>query len=269
MEQTKIDAAAKMLTDWLPATPCAAVVLGSGLSGLSERLSGSKTLPLDALGLPVPKVSGHCAELRFGWYGERPVLMLGGRVHGYEGYTMAETAAYVRVLHVVGIDTLILTNAAGAVNPAFAPGDMALIIDHIKLASDSPLTGPEPIGNTRFIDMQNAYDRELRALAESVALARGLPIKQGVYCYFAGPQYETPAEIRAAATLGADVVGMSTVPEVIMAAALEMRTLCFSLITNMAAGVTGQALSHEEVKAVSNQYGAGLALMIGDVLDKL
>lgn len=253
--------AAQKIQSMMKAPVTLAVVLGSGLSSFSENLSERRSvLYSDVPGMRAAAVSGHKGEFILGSIGGRDIICLAGRIHCYEGYTAQEVTFYIRLLHELGVKTLILTNAAGAVNAAFHPGDICLITDHIKLIGDSPLTGPE------FLDMQNAYSPSLRGIALSSGNALGISIRQGVYMYFKGPQYETPAEIKAAGALGADMVGMSTVPEVIMARALKMEVLALSLITNMAAGVTGQAISHDEVKEAGDSASAKFSALMSEII---
>jgi len=257
----------KSFRAWLPEPPRAAVVLGSGIAPLSDTLEGRISRPMSEFALPEPRVPGHNAMLHFGRLGGSPVLMIGGRVHAYEGYTMAETTLYVRLLAAAGVKNLILTNAAGAVNKGFNVGDIVCINDHIKLVAESPLSGQiPPECSTRFVDLGDAYSGALREKASSAAEKCGVKLQNGVYMYFAGPNYETPAEIRAARTLGADLVGMSTVPEAIMAAALGVRTLAFSVVSNMAAGISNVPLSHEEIKDAFGKTAPQMQGLLAEIL---
>lgn len=225
------------------------LILGSGLGALGDQVEDPVAVPYDEV--PHMKHStapGHEGRFVFGRLAGRNVAVMQGRLHAYEGWSFADTAFPVRLLRLLGAETLLVTNAAGAVNETFSVGDIMLITDHIKLFAGSPLTGPnvEELG-PRFPDMSHVYTPELQAAARDAADALGLTLRQGVYMYFPGPQYETPAEIRAARLLGADAVGMSTVPETIAAAHCGMRVLGFTLCTNMAAGVLDRPLTGEEV----------------------
>ena len=248
-----------------------ALVLGSGLGGFADTLAVKDRISFaDIPFFPHATNQNHKGEIVSAGAAGRDVLVLSGRAHGYEGYTMRQTAFYVRVLRLLGVDTLVLTNAAGAVNEAFAPGELMLITDHIKLCAESPVSGaPIPEFGERFFDMTRAYDPALGALALESARRLGVTLRSGVYMYFAGPQYETPAEVRAARALGADAVGMSTVPEVIAAAGCGMRVLGVSLLTNMAAGVTGRPLCDREVVETAEKAGARFSLLMNEILKAL
>ena len=230
-------------------SPKVAMILGSGLGYLGDEVTQPIRVPYDRI--PHFKTStapGHRGQLVFGQLEGQNVAVMQGRFHPYEGYSLEEVTFAVRVLRLLGADTLIVTNAAGCVNKSWNPGDLMVIDDHIKLALDSPLRGPNlhQFG-PRFPDSSYNYTPRLRKLAAEAAAELGLPLRHGVYMYWTGPQYETPAEIRAARILGADAVGMSTVPETIVAAHCGMQVLGFTLCTNMAAGVLDQPLSGEEV----------------------
>ncbi len=229
--------------------PRVAMVLGSGLGFLGDIVEDAVAVPYGEI--PHFKAStapGHKGRLVFGTLAGQPVAVMQGRVHHYEGYSYEEVAYAVRVLRLLGADTLIITNAAGGVNLGFSAGDLMLITDQIKLFLESPLRGENlPEFGVRFPDSSYLYTPALRELARREAAALDIPLREGVYMYFPGPQYETPAEIRAARTLGADAVGMSTVPEVIVAGHCGMRVLGFTLISNMAAGILDQPLSEAEV----------------------
>ena len=229
--------------------PEALLILGSGLGALGDEVENPIVVPYEEV--PHMKHStapDHKGRFVFGRLAGRNVAVMQGRLHAYEGWSFADAAYPVRVLRLLGAETLIVTNAAGAVNDAFDVGDIMLITDHIKFFAMSPLTGPnvEEFG-PRFPDMTHVYTPALQAVARDAAKKLDLRLQEGVYMYFPGPQYETPAEIRAARLLGADAVGMSTVPETIVAAHCGMKVLGFTLCTNMAAGVLDQPLSGEEV----------------------
>lgn len=225
------------------------VVLGSGYGDLIDKLPQKTTISYkDIPGFPVSTVPGHRGELVFATFGEKPVVFLSGRFHFYEGYSMKEVTFYIRVLKLLGVKNLILTNATGGINPDFRSGDLVVISDHLKLGLQSPLFGPnEDSFGPRFPDMSCAYSLHLRQLAKIAFEKVGIPYKTGVYAMMGGPQFETPAEIRALGILGADMVGMSTVPEVIVANHTGMEVLGISLISNLAAGISKTPLSHEEV----------------------
>ena len=225
------------------------LVLGSGLGFLGEQVEDPVFLPY--AGIPhfhASTAPGHEGRFVFGTLRGKRVAVMQGRMHCYEGYTMEDAAYAVRVIRLLGAKTMIVTNAAGAANTDYQAGDLMLISDHIRLFDFGPLWGPniEEFG-TRFPDMSNVYSPRLRALAKDVAREQGLSLQEGVYMYFPGPQFETPAEVRAARVLGADAVGMSTVPETIVAAHCGMEVMGVTLLANMAAGVLPQPLSGAEV----------------------
>lgn len=239
--------------------PVAGIVLGSGLGGLADRLEQSVRIPFSRIpGFPSATVAGHAGQLLVGALGGRPVVMLAGRFHMYEGHDASLAAFPVRVLHALGAPVYIASNAAGGVRRTFQPGDLMLIADHMNLMFRNPLIGAAEPGDERFPDMSDPYDRELRALMRASATAIGAPLHEGVYCGLLGPTYETPSEVRMLERLGVDAVGMSTVPEVIMARAIGMRAVAVSCITNKAAGLSHEKLSHAEVmeagKAVAGRF---------------
>lgn len=228
----------------------AGVTLGSGLGGLAEEFEDPVCVSYDRLpGWPRPTVEGHTGEAVIGTLDGAPALGLRGRVHLYEGGDPARTAFYVRVLAALDVPVLFLSNAAGAIREGFEPGELMLISDHINLTGRSPLTGPVFGGEPRFPDMTAAYDPELGKAVRTTAGELGIALREGVYVAVHGPSYETPAEIRMLRALGADAVGMSTVPEVIAARAAGIRCVAVSCLTNYAAGVTDRPLVHEEVLA--------------------
>jgi purine-nucleoside phosphorylase len=229
--------------------PDAALILGSGLGFLGDLCENAVRIPYkDILGFPVSTAPGHAGRLVLGELSGRKVAVMQGRFHYYEGYSFAESVYGVRVLSLLGAKTLLVTNAAGGVGDGYSPGDIMLIEDHIKFFDDSPLRGVNisELG-TRFPDMSYAYTPALQDLAAKTAEGMGISLRKGVYMCFPGPQYETPAEVRAAKILGAGAVGMSTVPEVIAASHAGMDVLGFSLICNMAAGLQTHKLSEQEV----------------------
>ena len=246
----RVQGAARAVADHLGGEGAeVAVVLGSGLASVADRLTDPRSAPYASLpGFPETTVAGHPGRMIVGTLGDRKVLLLCGRVHGYEGYPASEVGFGVRVAASLGARTLIVTNAAGGVDPALVPGEIVMISDQINLTGQSPLTGPndERLG-PRFPDMTDAYAPELRTLAGAVARHQGLSLHEGVYCAMQGPSYETPAEIRMARAMGADLVGMSTVPEVIVARAIGLRVLGVSCITNLACGLSNTPITHAEV----------------------
>ena len=232
-----------------------AIVLGSGLGDYADELTDAKAIDYkDIPYFPVSTVQGHKGRWHTGLLHGKRVCMMQGRFHAYEGYDMQDVTMPVRVMQKLGVKTLVVTNAAGGVNLAFHAGDLMLITDVINLAGRNPLIGPnlDEFG-PRFPDMTRALDRDLQQLAQDTAIKLNIPLQQGIYCWLSGPTYETPAEIRMVRVLGADAVGMSTVPEIIVARHGGMRVLGISCITNMAAGVLDQPLNHEEVMAMGNK----------------
>jgi purine-nucleoside phosphorylase len=229
--------------------PDIAIVLGSGLGSFSDRLENAKKLPYSKIpGFPKPKVLGHAGECYVGKIGTKRVLIFRGRFHYYEGHSIFITVLPIRVAGAWGIKNLIVTNAAGGINPSFHPGSLMLIRDQLNLIGANPLRGPNlDTFGPRFPDMTNAYDPEYRDLARNVAKEMNLELFEGVYAGGPGPSYESPAEIKMLATLGADATGMSTVPEVIVARHQGMRVLGVSCITNLAAGISKETITHEEV----------------------
>jgi purine-nucleoside phosphorylase len=229
--------------------PTIGVVLGSGLGGFASRIEGAVTLPYSEIpNFPQSTAPGHDGRLVLGTVGGTPIAVMRGRVHGYEGYVSGQVAFPARVLARLGIRTLILTNAAGGVRTTLQEGQIVLISDHINLTGQNPAIGPndERLG-LRFFDMGDAYSRRLRKLAHEAAKAEGMTLEEGVYLSVPGPSYETPAEIRAFRTLGADLVGMSTVLETVAARHMGLEVLGISCVTNMAAGLKEQPLTAEEV----------------------
>jgi purine-nucleoside phosphorylase len=249
----------------LPAGESAvAIVLGSGLGAFGDELEDARSLPFSELpGFPRATVQGHKGRLVAGTLAGVPVLALQGRLHGYEGHDAATVAFPARVFGVLGARALVVTNAAGGTNPAFAPGDLMRITDHINMTGRNPLIGlNEDALGPRFPDISRAYDARLADALEAAAAAAGVPLRQGVYLQWNGPSYESPAEIRLSRTLGADAVGMSTVPEVIVSAHMGLPVCGISCITNLAAGIAQHQLTHEEVVEVAKlASGRFLALL--------
>jgi len=242
--------AAEQLGDRLAlgSAPVAAIVLGSGLGGLAERIEDARrVLFREVPGFPQATVHGHAGVLIAGKLAGRPVLAMAGRFHLYEGHSPRLAGYSTRVLHALGARTLFVSNAAGGINRNFAAGDLMVVADHINLMFRNPLEGPLEPGDTRFPDMSDPYDRGLRAMLHEAGKKLGVPLRDGVYAGLLGPSYETPAEVRMLERLGADAVGMSTVPETIVARAVGMRVAGVSCITNLACGLSLTPLSHEEV----------------------
>jgi purine-nucleoside phosphorylase len=252
------------------AKPDAAIILGSGLGRLADRITERRVVAYqDVPGFPPPTVVGHSGAVVSGLLGGRPVVALSGRFHMYEGHGPDLAGFPVRVLHELGADTLIVTNAAGGVRRGFGPGDIMLIRDHINLMFRNPLTGGVEQGDERFPDMSDPYDPDLRRLAREVATSQGLLLAEGVYCGLLGPTYETPAEVRMLTTIGADAVGMSTVPEVIVARARGMRVLGFSCITNLACGLSDSPITHEEVLETTLIAGEKMSALVAGIVSRL
>jgi purine-nucleoside phosphorylase len=247
------------------------VVLGSGLGDYVEALQNAKHIDYrDIPHFPESTVPGHKGRWHTGTlYGKR-VCMMQGRFHAYEGYDLKDVTLPVRVMQLLGVKTLIVTNAAGGVNLDFQAGDLMLLTDVINLAGKNPLTGPNlDAFGPRFPDMSRALDRDLQALAVETARKLDIPLRQGVYCWLNGPTFETPAEIRMVRALGADAVGMSTVPEIIVARHGGLRVLGVSCITNMAAGVLDQPLNHEEVMEMGNRVKGTFRKLLDGVIERL
>lgn len=241
--------------------PKTALVLGSGLGGLVDEVEDAVRIPYgDLPGFPKSGVTGHAGEVVAGRLSGHPVLMLAGRAHYYEHGDPAAMRPALEALAAFGIESLLLTNAAGSLDPDMGPGSVMLITDHINFSGTNPLFG-EPT-DRRFVGLTNAYDSDLRAAIERAASATGTPLHKGVYMWFSGPSFETPAEIRMARVMGANAVGMSTVPEVILARFLGLRVAACSVITNLAAGMTGGELSHQETKDMAPRGGARLGAIL-------
>jgi len=251
-------------------TPRIALVLGSGLGTLADGVRDAVRIPYGGIpGFPETGIAGHGSELVAGELGSKSVIVQRGRFHLYEGHAPFVVSLPVRTFHRLGVRILIVTNAAGGLRPTFQPGTLMLIADHINLMWRSPLAGPVVPGEERFPDMSDPYDPALRLAARAAALRHHMALEEGVYAGLLGPSYETPAEIRMLARMGADAVGMSTVPEVIVARACGMRVLGFSVITNLAAGLSSQPLSHEEVLATGKRAATDLASLIEAIVRAL
>jgi len=268
----KLKKAVETVSSRLDTTPDVAMTLGSGLSAAFGEPEGGITIPCGEIpGFPVPTIAGHSGEFWIGPLCGKTVLVQRGRAHYYEGNSIEDVAFATRMFALLGIPTLIVTNASGAINPSFAAGDLVLLTDHINMLGVNPLRGAniEELG-PRFPDMSAAYTPELRAMAKSVAASKGIEVKEGVYVAALGPSYETPAEIRAFHTMGADLVGMSTVPEVTVAAHAGMKVIGLSIATNLAAGVDPDAtLTHEEVIETTQRKGNEMRQLLLGILEGL
>lgn len=250
--------------------PEVGVILGSGLGNVVDAIDIETSIPYGEIpGAKASTVVGHQGRLILGRAKQLPVAVMQGRVHFYEGYEMAEVMFLTRMLGKLGIRKLIVTNAAGGINTSFSAGDLMLISDHINFMGANPLRGPnvEELG-ARFPDMSEAYPESLRDMAREVAKEQGLKLQEGVYLALSGPTYETPAEIRAFRVLGADAVGMSTAPEVVAAAHMNIPALGISCITNMAAGILKQKLSHQEVMETTARVQKEFTNLLLGVLDR-
>jgi purine-nucleoside phosphorylase len=247
--------------------PFVGLVLGSGLGGFAEAIQDAVRISYESIpGFPPPAVEGHAGVLVSGTMDGVPCIVLQGRAHIYEGHDPGTVALPVRLLLRLGLRALIVTNAAGAVNPSLQPGSLMLIEDHINLLWRNPLTGPVQPGETRFPDMSQPYDAHLRRTAVRVALELGLALTPGVYCAVSGPSYETAAEVRMFHRFGADVVGMSTVPEVLVARAAGVPVLGISAIANLATGLRHTPLSHDEVVAAGSAVQGDLTRLLNGIV---
>lgn len=245
--------------------PKTAIVLGSGLGGLVDRLEKAVSVPYETIaGFPGSGVSGHAGRLVGGYLGETPVVMLAGRVHYYEKGEAAAMRPVLETVQSLGVSDLLLTNAAGSVREDMPPGSVMLLTDHINYSGLNPLIGED--SDRRFVGMTNAYDKALTEKVRAAAGRVGVELHEGVYMWFSGPSFETPAEIRMARLLGADAVGMSTVPETILARFLGLNVAAASVITNFGAGMTGGEISHEETKAMAPKGGERLAAVLIEML---
>lgn len=247
--------------------PTLGIVLGSGFGPVAEAVEAEREFAYRELpGFPVSAVPGHAGRLILGCWHGAAVAVLRGRAHFYEGFSLEEVTFATRVLAALGVQTLLVTNAAGGINPKFRPGDFMALTDHINLMGANPLRGPEPAGLTRFTDLTRAYDADWRTALKQAGKAAGAKCHEGVYLAVSGPSFETPAEIRAFGKLGADAVGMSTVPEVIVARQCGLRVAGLSCITNAAAGLGGrnQTVSHHEVMSLARLREAAATKLVGE-----
>ena len=269
-QYTRALAAASAIRALHPAKPVLGIILGSGLGNFANHVESATTIPYaDIPGWPLSTVAGHSGKLVLGTIGGVNVAVMQGRVHAYEGYSMSEVVFPTRVLALLGCTGLIVTNAAGGINKSYGQGGLVCISDHINLTGTNAALGPNeprfaaiPGAGQRFFDMSTAYSYRLRKIARIEAAAQDIPLPEGVYLAVLGPSYETPAEIRAFRTLGADLVGMSTVHEVLVARHMGLEVLGISLVTNMAAGVLDEAINHEEVMEMGRRVEAQFTSLV-------
>lgn len=268
---SQVQKTTEYLKSQISINPKIAIILGSGLGPLADEVTEAVKIPYQNIpNFKVPKIAGHSGQLVVGNLSGVEVLVQQGRWHYYEGYSLNEVVLPVRVYKEMGIETVIITNAAGGINQSFQISDLMLITDHLNLMGSNPLIGESgKIFGTQFPDMSEVYDMHLRQIALQVAQNQKLDLRSGVYGALTGPSYETPAEIRMLRTLGADAVGMSTVPEAISARHRGLKVLGISCITNMAAGVTDQKLSHEEVKIAADQSMTKFISLIKGIVSKI
>ena len=268
---TKLEESKKYIIDKIGSRkPVLGIVLGSGLGGLGDQVQDAVIIPYkDIPNFPVSTAPGHKSRLIIGTLEGKEVICMQGRFHFYEGYGMDEVVFPIQLMHMLGCDNLLLTNAAGCVNKNWKPGDLMIISDHIKICAESPMRGPNPAElGVRFFDMGNTYNKDLRALAKKLAGQLGIEVREGVYQYFTGPQYETPAEVRFARSCGADAVGMSTVPEAIAASHMRMKTLGISCLTNMAAGILDQPLDENEVIETAQKVTKSFTALVKKIIQE-
>ena len=264
----RIFAAAEYIRSRVTIQPTVGLVLGSGLGDYADTLEDAVRIPYSEIpNFPVPTIPGHAGALVFGRKESKDVVVMQGRIHYYEGLSQQEITLPIRVLAALGIKTVVLTNACGGVNLSFTPGDLMLISDHINLSGNNPLIGPNlDAFGPRFPDMSDLYTASLRSAIKEKVAAAGIPLQEGVYGMYSGPNYETPAEIRMYRVLGADTVGMSTVPEALVAGHCGMQVIGISCITNMAAGILPVKLNHAEVTETANRVAVKFRKLIDLIL---
>ena len=269
MKYDFVEQARNYLLDKMGTAPEIAIIMGSGLSAVDEILSGPQRAHYISIPhFPVPKVAGHRGQVVFGKVANLQVVVFEGRVHYYEGNTMAEATFCTRVIGRLGAKTLILTNASGAINTNFARGHLMIITDHINLLGANPLSGPnEDRWGPRFVDQTQVYDLDLRQKLKAAGEYCGIQLCEGVYAALPGPTYETPAEIRYLRTIGADAVGMSTVPEAIVGKHMGMKVVGLSMLANVAAGILGKPIDHSEVLDTATQMNADLGMLLQRFFD--
>ena len=269
--QERIDAAAAVVRERTRLQPAVGIILGTGLGGLAREIAVEAEIPYgDLPGFPLSTVESHAGRLLLGRLRGRPVVAMQGRFHRYEGYDLREVTFPVRVLAALGAGVLAVSNACGGMHPLWRPGDLVLLSDHINLLGDNPLVGPndDRLG-PRFPDMSEPYDQNLRALARAIALEQGTTLREGVYVAVPGPNLETRAEYRMLRAVGADVVGMSTVPEVIVAVHAGMRVLGLSIITDLCLPDALEPATVEQIIAVANRAEPNLTALVRGVLERL
>ncbi len=267
----RIQATASFIQKKTTTKPKVGIILGSGLGGLVDMIDKETSIPYsDIPNFPVSTVEGHSGQLIFGKIGNCPVMLMAGRFHYYEGYSMEEVTFPVRIMKALGVETVIISNAAGGTNPTFNIGDLMIIKDHINICPEHPLRGPndERLG-TRFPDMSKAYDHELVALAKEIAAEQELNVRTGVYIGLQGPTFETPAEYRMLHIMGADAVGMSTVAEVIVARHAGMRVFAMSVITDLGVTDVPVIITHEEVLEAANAAAPKMAGLVEALVKRL
>lgn len=271
MNYENIKEAVNFLKSKYADTPKIGLILGSGLGVLAEEINEPVKIPYEEIpNFPVSTVEGHAGQLVFGTLKGAQVVVMQGRFHFYEGYSLDKVTAPVRVMKELGIETLIVTNAAGGINTSFEAGDLMIITDHINNMGTNPLIGPNQSQlGPRFPDMSESYDKKLRELAKQAGSELQIPLKEGVYVGNTGPSYETPAEVRALRIIGGDAVGMSTVPEVIVARHSGLKVLGISCISNMAAGILDQPLSHDEVIETTEKVRANFLDLVKSIVEKI
>ena len=264
-----VEQAKSYLLDKMGTPPEVAIIMGSGLSAVDEILSGPQRIHYVSIPhFPVPKVAGHRGQVVFGKVGKLEVVVFEGRVHYYEGNTMAEVTFCTRVIGRLGTKSLILTNASGAINPNFARGHLMIITDHLNLIGTNPLGGPnEDRWGPRFLDQTEVYDPTLRQKLKAAGEYCGIHLCEGVYAAMSGPTYETPAEVRYLRAIGADTVGMSTVPEAIVAKHMGMNVAGLSMLANVAAGISGKPIDHSEVLDTATRMNADLGMLLQRFFD--
>ena len=267
----RAEKAARMIRARANAEVSVAIVLGSGLGAFADDLTHAVAIPYEEIpGFARSTVEGHAGRLVIGKVGKVTVAAMQGRFHFYEGYSLEEVTFPVRVLKLLGVRTLVLTNAAGALNTEFAPGSLMVISDHINLLGANPLTGPnDDRFGPRFPDLTSVYAPELQNMVIEEARAMGMELRRGIYAALSGPSYETPAEIHMVRTLGADAVGMSTVPEAIVARHMDVRVIGISCITNLAAGVSNRPIDHSQVMAIGERVRGQFTELLGRVIKRL
>lgn len=250
--------------------PTVGIILGSGLGPFADTLENAVRIPYSTIPhFAKSEAVGHANEMVIGTIGGKTVVAMKGRFHYYEGFSLEQVTFPVRLMKALGVEKLIVTNACGAVNTQFNPGDLMIITDHINLTASNPLMGPNnPELGTRFLDVSEVYNKELRQIIKDVATSQGVSLREGVYAWWTGPTYETPAEIRMIRTLGADAVGMSTVPEALVAHHAQIKTVGISCLTNMACGILDQPLSHDEVIETAEKVKSTFLKLVTEVISR-